>query len=174
MSRFLALAAGLLVFAACSTDEAPVAARDGITRIEPPFWWAGFEYEELQLLVQAGGIAEYTPSVTASGVSVARVERGDSPNYLFVYLDIGDASPGEFDIVFEHGDERIATAYELKPRIDGHVGTYDASDVIYLITPDRFANGDPSPSITAAMAATSRACSHISTISPAWASRRSG
>ena len=144
MSRFLVLAAGLLVLAACSTDEAPVAARDGITRIEPPFWWAGFEHDELQLLVQAGGIAEYTPAVTASGVSVARVERGDSPNYLFVYLDVGSASPGEFDIVFERGDERIATTYELKQRIDGHVGTYDASDVIYLITPDRFANGDPS------------------------------
>ena len=144
MSRFLVLAAGLLVLAACTADDAPVAARDGITRIEPPFWWAGFEHDELQLLVQAGGIAAYTPSVNADGVSIARVERGDSPNYLFVYLDVGGASPGAFDIVFEKGDERIATTYELKQRIDGHVGTYDASDVIYLITPDRFANGDPS------------------------------
>ena len=144
MSPKLILAAGLLLLAACSADERPVAARDGITRVEPPFWWVGFEHDELQLLVQAGGIAEYTPNVTAGGVSVARVERGASPNYLFVYLDIGGAPAGEFDVVFERGDERIAYTYELRERSDDHVGTYDASDAIYLVTPDRFANGDPS------------------------------
>ena len=144
MSPKLILAAGLLLLAACSADERPVAARDGIARVEPPFWWVGFEHDELQLLVQAGGIAEYTPNVTAGGVSVARVERGASPNYLFVYLDIGGAPAGEFDVVFERGDERIAYTYELRERSDDHVGTYDASDAIYLVTPDRFANGDPS------------------------------
>ncbi len=144
MKRILVLAASLIALVACSSDDAVPAAREGIDRVEPPFWWTGFEHRELQLLVRAGGIADYTPSVSAKGVSVSRVEQGDSPNYLFVYLDIGPAAtPGTFDVVFEKDDERIAVAYELRERIPDHVGTYDSSDVMYLITPDRFANGDP-------------------------------
>jgi len=144
MKRILAAAAALLVLAACSSDDAVPAARDGIERVEPPFWWTGFEHRELQVLVYAGDIADYTPSVSASGVSVSRVERGDSRNYLFVYLDIGpSAAPGTFDIVFAKDDERLAVAYELRERTPDHVSTYDSSDVIYLITPDRFVNGDP-------------------------------
>ncbi|MDJ0750263.1 MAG: glycoside hydrolase family 13 protein [Woeseiaceae bacterium] len=144
MNRIVLLAASLFVLAACSSDDAVPAAREGIDRVEPPFWWTGFEHRELQLLVRAGGIADYTPSVSAGGITVSRFEPGDSENYLFVYLDVGpSAEPGTFDIVFEKDDERIAYAYELRERIPGHVGTYDSSDVIYLITPDRFANGDP-------------------------------
>jgi len=144
MKRILTLVAGLVLLAACSSDDPATAARDGIERVEPPFWWTGFEHSELQLLVRGKDLADYTPSVAAPGISVARVERGDSPNYLFVYLDIGaSADSGEFDIVFQKDEERIAWTYELRERVDGHVGTYDSSDVIYLITPDRFANGDP-------------------------------
>lgn len=144
MKRILAVVAALLVVAACSSDNAVPAARDGIDRVEPPFWWTGFEHRELQVLVHAGDITDYTPSLSASGVSISRVERGDSPNYLFVYLDIGpSAAPGSFDIVFTKNEERLALAYELRERTPGHVGTYDSSDVIYLITPDRFVNGDP-------------------------------
>src|SRR5210317_2253499 len=143
MKRFLIVAAGLLL-TACSSDESNQAGRDGIVRVEPPFWWIGFEHTELQLLVHAGDIAGYTASVSAPGVSVSRVEYGDSPNYLFVYLDIGaSATAGTFDIEFDNGEERVAYAYELRERRSGHVGTFDSSDVIYLITPDRFANGDP-------------------------------
>ncbi len=144
MTRKLVLAAALLLLAACSKDGPGDALRDGIARVEPPFWWTGFEHTELQLLVHASGIAEFTPSVSGGGVSIARVERGDSPNYLFVYLDTANADAGTFELVFENGDDRIGHTYELRQRIADHVGTYDASDVIYLVTPDRFANGDPS------------------------------
>jgi glycosidase len=144
MKQILAVAAALLVLAACSSDDAIPPARDGIDRVEPPFWWTGFEHRELQVLVRAGDITDYTPSVSVDGVSISRVERGDSPNYLFVYLDIGpSATPGSFDIVFTKNEEQLALAYELRERTPGHVGTYDSSDVIYLITPDRFVNGDP-------------------------------
>ena len=144
MIRNLAILAALVFFAACSSDDSPAASSDGIDRVEPPFWWAGFVHEELQLLVQGDGLAEFTPSVSAPGIAISRVERGDSPNYLFVYLDIGGAPAGKFDIVFENGDERVARSYELRERVPGRVGTYDASDVMYLITPDRFVNGDAS------------------------------
>ena len=144
MLRNLFLATLLLFLSGCSADEPAVTAHDSSARIEPPFWWAGFEHHELQLLLHAGGIAAYTPVVEAKGVRLVRVERSDNPNYLFVYLDIGEAAAGEFEIVLEHAGRRIAYTYELQERREGHVGTYDASDVIYLVTPDRFANGDPS------------------------------
>ena len=144
MSRVLVFTAGFLLIAACWSDRSLAADHDAIERVEPPFWWTGFEHEELQLAIHGGGIAAFTPSVSASDISISRVERGDSPNYLFVYLDISDAPAGEFDLVLENSGERIELAYELRERVAGHVGTYDASDVIYLVTPDRFANADPS------------------------------
>lgn len=144
MKRHLVFAVGLLLLAACSSDETVAGAGDGIEHVEPPFWWAGFEHTELQLLVHGGDISDFSPSVSANGISIARVERGDSPNYLFIYLDIGAAGSGEFDIVFADGEEKKTWTYELKERVPGNVGTYDSSDVIYLVTPDRYANGDPS------------------------------
>jgi len=144
MKRNLALTAGLLLLSACSSDDPITTASDGIERVEPPFWWTGLKHTELQLLVHGEGIAELTPSVSVNDLSVTRVERGDSPNYLFVFLDVGAASAGTFELVFDNDERRIVYAYELRERVDGHVGTYDASDVIYLITPDRFANGDAS------------------------------
>ena len=121
----------------------PAVLADSIERVEPPFWWTGFVHTELQLMVHGDGIAEYSPSVESDGIAISRVETGDSPNYLFVYLDVGAATPGSFDIVFSKGDERLVHAYEFRARTPGHVGSYDSSDVIYLVTPDRFANGDP-------------------------------
>jgi glycosidase len=143
MSRAFILTVGLLL-ASCGSDIAFGADSDNVERVEPPFWWAGFAHGELQLLIHGDGIAGYTPGVSANGISISRVERGDSPNYLFVYLDIADAPAGEFDLVLENAGKRIELDYELQERVDGHVGTYDASDVIYLVTPDRFANADPS------------------------------
>ncbi len=143
MKRNLVIATGLLLLAACSADESHTVGDDGIDRVEPPFWWAGFKHPELQLLVRGDDLAGFTPSVATPGVSIARVERGDNPDYLFVYLDIGAADPGTFDIVYTNGDEQLVQPYELREREPGRVGTYDSSDVIYLITPDRFANGDP-------------------------------
>jgi len=145
MMRLVTLALSCLVLIACSDDQA-VLSSDGIERVEPPFWWQGFKHEELQLLVYGRDIAALTPSLDYPGIDVARVERGDSPNYLFVYLDIGaSARPGTFDIVLADQDRSVAYPYELRARNTdpGYVTGLTGADVIYMITPDRFANGDP-------------------------------
>ncbi|MGB5720540.1 MAG: cyclomaltodextrinase N-terminal domain-containing protein, partial [Woeseiaceae bacterium] len=87
MTRILLLAASCLLLLACSQNEA-VHSREGIERVEPPFWWQGFESTELQLLVYGNDVSELTPSVEYPGIDIDRAERGDSANYLFVYLDI--------------------------------------------------------------------------------------
>jgi neopullulanase len=115
-------------------------------RLEPPFWWTGMENHELQIMVYGDNISESTVSVSYPGVKIKEVVKADSKNYLFIYLDIRkSAKPGTVDIVFTHGKTKSVQPYELKPRNikPGALG-FTTSDVLYLITPDRFANGDPS------------------------------
>ncbi len=117
-----------------------------ISRVEPPFWWTGFKDTGLQLLVHGDNISNTTPSVSYPGVSITRVDRVKSPNYLFIYLDIGEGTrPGSFDIVFSSGETSLTHTFQLReknPDADYTRG-FSASDAIYLVTPDRFANGDP-------------------------------
>ena len=117
-----------------------------IERVEPPNWWIGFEETGLQLLVHGNGISDFEPAVEHDGVSINRVERVDSPNYLFVYLDIAPTTEaGSFDIVFRGEAGELTHRYTLlaKNSDPDHARGFDGSDSIYLITPDRFANGDP-------------------------------
>ena len=119
-----------------------------IERVEPPNWWTGFENPQLQLMVYGKDIATATPRIDHSEVDLQQVHRADSENYLFLDLVIGkDAKAGKFDIIFEYENGKTEKInYELKERskpAEEYVG-FDNSDVIYLITPDRFANGDPS------------------------------
>lgn len=115
-------------------------------RVEPSFWWSGMEEPELQLMVYGENIAGYTPEVTSKNVRIKESVRMESPNYLLLYLDILGSSPETFDILFTDGKEKITYSYELKERNPDrfHIESFDASDVLYLIMPDRFANGDPS------------------------------
>jgi glycosidase len=118
-----------------------------IDRVEPSNWWLGFKNSSLQLLVNGKGIGATTPSILYKGVNLNAFHRAESPNYLFLDITIAaDTSPGVMEIVFttEEGNE-ISYAYPLLERerpSDEFIG-FDSSDVVYLITPDRFANGDP-------------------------------
>jgi glycosidase len=117
-----------------------------IERIEPPFWWTGFEHREVQLMLYGNNISLLTPATQYSGVSIKRTVRVGNPNYLFVYLDVSpDTEPGIFDIVFSEGDYTINRTYELRQRNPDpdHARGLTAADAIYLVMPDRFANGDP-------------------------------
>ncbi|VAV92819.1 Neopullulanase [hydrothermal vent metagenome] len=130
-------------------------AQDNIKRVEPPFWWVGFKDSRLQLLVYGDNIAAYDPQVDHKGISLAKVTRVKSPNYLFLDLTIAKGTPaGPFDIMFTHkGGKVIIRAYELKARAKNAAGRkgFDAADAIYLITPDRYANGDAQNDTVAGM-----------------------
>ncbi|MET2985836.1 glycoside hydrolase family 13 protein [Aureibaculum conchae] len=117
-----------------------------IERVEPLNWWVGFENNNLQLLVKGKNISSAVPSVSYDGVNLISIEKGTSPNYLFLNLKIDkETKPGKFDIVFKRKKgKKITYAYELKSRKKDakEFAGFDSSDVIYLITPDRFANGN--------------------------------
>jgi glycosidase len=136
----------ILVVLLLLLSQAACSGQAEISRVEPPFWWTGFKETGLQLLVYGEEIGRFDPSVNHPGVSLQRVERVQSQNYLFLYLDIGkEAQAGEFDISFSRADQTLSHSYRLKEKNPdpGHTGSFNTEDAIYLITPDRFANGDP-------------------------------
>ena len=128
-----------------------VVSNTSLDKVEPPHWWIGFKDQALQLLVKEDNIGSYTPEINYSGISIDKVHTAKSENYLFIDLQIANnTKAGKFDIVFkkENGEEKTHT-YELKDRVkasDEYFG-FDSSDAIFLITPDRFANGDESNDI---------------------------
>ncbi len=122
-------------------------AQKKIDRIEPPNWWVGMQGTELQLLIHGNNIGHWQPSISYDGIRIQQVIKVESPNYLFVDLLLGESvKPGSFDIVFHDNNKEVERhAYTLSKREEDapHQKGFDTSDVLYLITPDRFANGDP-------------------------------
>ncbi|MCK5821729.1 MAG: glycoside hydrolase family 13 protein [Bacteroidales bacterium] len=121
-----------------------------IWHVEPPSWWVGMENTELQIMLHGDDIALLTPIVEYPGVEMTRIERTPNANYLFLYLNIDEETvPGHLNILLKADDSfasgDISISYELLARkADSKLRQgFDPSDVIYLITPDRFANGDP-------------------------------
>lgn len=151
MKKLLLMCTAATILAACTSrlDVSQVPQADGsqISRVEPMSWWVGMK-TPLQLLVQGPGISAYNVEVAgAKGVKVTGVEKAESPDYLFVNVEISSsAKPGEYQLVFTDGDKSFKVPYELLKRADGSAdrGSFTTKDVIYLIMPDRFANGDPS------------------------------
>jgi glycosidase len=134
------------LFLAVLSSSSLLAASGVIDRVEPPFWWTGFKESRLQIMFYGENMAVYEPSVDHPGISLEEVIRVQSPNYLFIYLDISDdVQAGDFEIRFASGGDALAYRYELREKSTdpNHARGFDGSDAIYLITPDRFANGDP-------------------------------
>lgn len=126
-----------------------VHAATAIDRIEPPHWWVGFRESKLELMVHARGIATARARLrnAPAGVRLTGSSRLDGDNYLFVELELGaKARPGTvtLDFVGAGGDLIASRGYELRARAPGSAGRrgFDGRDAIYLVVPDRFANGD--------------------------------
>ena len=115
-------------------------------KIDPAFWWSGMEETELQLMVYGENIASYKPELSTENIKIKEVVTLKSPNYQLLYLDITGSQPQQFNITFKGAKGNHTVQYELKERNPDRfdIESFDASDVLYLIMPDRFANGDPS------------------------------
>ena len=131
--------------------ETTIVESNEIDKVEPPHWWIGLKNQKLQLLVKHSNIGSSHVDISHQGVNLVKVNKADSPNYLFLDLELSkSAKPGKFNIVFKQEDgSELKQTYELKERqrsAEDYLG-FDSSDVIFLITPDRFVNGDPSNDI---------------------------
>jgi len=143
--KLLAVAVWMLLF-----SIVPFAQTDSpeIKHIEPPFWWVDMEDPFLQLMIYGENISQYDVEIKSDKLILDEVIIVENPNYLFLNTSIpANAESGSFEIVFKDGPKEVFHHhYELKKRDNRSTERkgFDASDVIYLLMPDRFANGDPS------------------------------
>ena len=118
-----------------------------LERIEPPFWWADMKSKKLQLLVYGENIATLKVQIDHKKVALKKVHKVDSPNYLFLDLEFDkNIKATTIPILFTRENITILSHnYEIKEREKNRtdIKGFDTSDAIYLITPDRFANGNP-------------------------------
>lgn len=138
----------LLLLCFVITNYSPLQAQNKkALKVEPPHWYAQMPTPTLQLMMHGEGLGDYRAEIDHEGVQIIKQVVGDSKNYLFVYLDISpevEATTLNFKLV--GGKDYKGFQYELRERNDatGRNQGFDSSDVIYLLMPDRFANGDPS------------------------------
>ena len=116
-----------------------------IKKVAPSFWWAGMKNPELQILLYGEDLALSDVSVSGEGIYLKETGRQDNPNYLLLYLDLSEAKAQTFQILLKHGKKKLQIPYELKSRVrrGEDVKGFTSEDVLYLIMPDRFANGNP-------------------------------
>ncbi|MCW8310077.1 MULTISPECIES: glycoside hydrolase family 13 protein [Sphingobacterium] len=115
-----------------------------IQRVEPLNWWVGMQNPELQLVVYGPQIGKSEVKVDDAAIELVRVNRTGNPNYLFLDLQVKpNAKPGWTTFTFSQGKKQWSYRYELKSRNhEVKAQGVTSKDLIYLIMPDRFANGN--------------------------------
>ena len=116
-----------------------------IERVEPPFWWAEMETSEIEILFYGKDIAEYSVS-TQEEVVINGVVKTENPNYLFVTIETKNLQPQTLHFNFSKKKRvKFTQEYELKERKENSAlrEGFSSADVMYLLMPDRFANGNP-------------------------------
>lgn len=139
-SKQAALIAFLILLSFSAFPQQPL-------RVEPPSWWAGMNDPALQLLIHGKEIGNAEIKFNYQGISIVKVHRPENTNYMFVDMRLDkNIKPGKFDIqLIKDGKKLYTYTYEIKQRRDGSASRqgFTPADVIYLLMPDRFANGDP-------------------------------
>ena len=129
-------------------------ATPNVTRIDPTNWFADMQDPTLQLMVYGKDIKFSDVTTDYPNVKIDSLIRLDSPNYLLVYLNLKGAKPGEINLTFSNKNGKKTTKkFQLKAREMAGADRkgFDISDVLYMLMPDRFANGNPKNDIIKGM-----------------------
>ena len=121
-------------------------ATPNVTRIDPTNWFTDMQDPTLQLMVYGKDIKFADVTTDYPNVKIDSLVRLDSPNYLLVYLNLKGAKPGEITLTFSNKNGKKTTKkFQLKAREMAGADRkgFDISDVLYMLMPDRFANGNP-------------------------------
>lgn len=124
-----------------------------IKKVAPTFWWAGMKNPELQVLLYGDDISSSEVSISSKDIYLKEIVRQSNSNYLIIYLDLNDAKAQKFDIILTKDRKVTKVPYELKERTrkGSDIEGFTSSDVLYLIMPDRFANGNPENDVVPGM-----------------------
>jgi glycosidase len=118
-----------------------------VTKVDPPDWWAGHSINPVRLLVRGTDLQGARVRGDAPGFKTGNIRVNDRGTYLFVDLTIPkSAKPGPVRLTLSTGDGSTSIPFEIAPTLPrtGRFQGFSPDDLIYLIMPDRFADGDPS------------------------------
>lgn len=114
-------------------------------KVCPPSWWTGMENNELELLIYGPNAGKSSAKIKKKGIRIKKTETVENPNYLFLTIEINDnAEVGHYPIILRKGLKKREYSFYINGQKEWHkeVKGLSQSDLIYLIMPDRFANGD--------------------------------
>jgi glycosidase len=116
-----------------------------LAHVEPPFWWEDMNHHELEIMFHGKDIANF--QVEIPHITILGITKTENPNFVFVTIETKGVKAGTYDVHFKSKNKTVFTQkYELKARKENskYRKSFTSADVMYLIMPDRFANGDPS------------------------------
>lgn len=131
------------IYTICALSAASIAFAQ-IQKVEPAFWWKGMKNPEIQILIYGKDIANNEIEIS-DGIKPTDIQKVENPNYLFVTVNTNEIKDSSFKINLKKGKKNISTyTYELKQRKPNSANreSFTSKDLMYLIMPDRFANGD--------------------------------
>ena len=114
-----------------------------IDKVEPPFWYENMTNNQVQIMFYGKNIAQNTVTVS-NGVVITQVQKTENPNYVFVTIDLKNITAQDLMFTFKNGKKSFNQSYSIKKRKENSRNrkSFDSSDMMYLIMPDRFANGN--------------------------------
>ena len=115
-----------------------------IERVEPPFWYAGMNHSDLQIMFYGKNIAQNEVAIS-NGIIIKDIQKTENQNYVFVTIDTKNIQAQDIVFTFKNGKKSFTKNYSLKSRKENSRfrESYSSIDVMYLLMPDRFANGNP-------------------------------
>ena len=152
MKKIIFIGLIILFSISCNTEKQDLKSYDNfqlidlIERVEPPNWWVGMKTKNLQILVYGNSINDLIPKISNSNIELTSFDKVKNENYLFLNISISEnAKPDEVEIDFYKNNvvvDRYIFSLLNREKNASNVEGFNSSDVMYLITPDRFANGD--------------------------------
>ena len=115
-----------------------------IEKVNPPFWFKNMQLNQLQIMLYGKDIAKYQPKI--ADVPIVGIQKTENPNYIFVTVNSKDLQKDVYSITLNHKN-KVVDSYDFKvldrrANSEFRVG-FNSSDAMYLLMPDRFANGNP-------------------------------
>lgn len=155
MNRFLkVLFTSFLIMSVCLLSHAQpertyvvpevVPQEDVEVRVFPPSWWTGMVMDTIELIFHADDIRDAELGMYQSGIEILSVDTVENPNYLFAKVHINENAPaGNYTFsLLKEGDMMIPVPFEIQGRKTHQPDPLTPADILYLIMPDRFANGN--------------------------------
>ncbi len=134
-----------LIIAALIISTNVTAQKIVVNKIEPPNWWVGMKTNKIQLMVYGENLNNISARFDDPRIKVIQVNKTANPSYAFIDIEIpSSVTPKDYNLILSRGNDRTSTLFPiLKRKADKkQFQGFSSKDVIYLIMPDRFSNGD--------------------------------